>query len=79
MYYPNSLPPNDVLTGQYLSLSAFDALVLTSSIVRTVREENGTLIGEIPLNENQETVGTNIGTYISSTTLGKIYHRLHSE
>ena len=75
MYYPNSLPPNDVLTGQYLSLSAFDALdgVLTSSIVRTVREENGTLIGEIPSNENQETVGTNIGTYISSTTLGKKY------
>ena len=74
LYYPNASPPADIGTGFYLELSAYDVLdgVLTSNIVRTVKDENGTSF-EIASNTDQNSVATNIATIIDSTVLDRKY------
>ena len=73
-FYTNVLPPSDLETGLYLELTAIDALdgVLSSNIVRTIKDENGTSY-VISSNGDQNSTGSNISTIIKSTELDKKY------
>ena len=64
----------DLETGLYLELTAIDALdgVLSSKIVRTIKDENGTSY-VISSNGDQNSTGSDITTIIKSTELDKKY------
>lgn len=72
LFYSNISPPNDVVSGKYLSLSAIDALdgVLTDAIVRTIKDDNGSSV-EISSNSDQNAVAANVYSQIDATTLDK--------
>ena len=72
LFYSNVSPPNDVVTGKYLSLSAIDALdgVLTDAIVRTIKDDNGSSV-EISSNSDQNAVAANVYSQIDATTLDR--------
>ena len=74
LFYSNVSPPNDVVSGKYLSLSAIDAMdgVLTDAIVRTIKDDNGSSV-EISSNSDQNTVATNVYSQIDATILDKKY------
>ena len=64
-----------VISPAYLELSAFDVMdgILTSNIVRTVKDEDGNELGQILSNNDQDAVATNIASIIDATELDAKY------
>ena len=64
-----------VILPAYLELSAVDVMdgILTSNIVRTVKDEDGNELGQILSNNDQDAVAANIASIIDATELDSKY------